>query len=127
VSIVGGYLPLLAPVCLRNNPPANSGLCLIRNDGRTAPFVSEKEVRSMMTANSGLANRVIERIVELSADAQIERRMTAKDSPEFHQLAGAIAAYGEALSLLVAVREQEEFYEIMRELNLLVSVSERVH
>jgi hypothetical protein len=81
----------------------------------------------MMKANSGLANTVIERIVELSADAQIERRMTAKDSPEFHQLAGAIAAYGEALSLLVAVREQEEFYEIMRELSLLVSVSERVH
>jgi hypothetical protein len=81
----------------------------------------------MMKANSGLANRVIERIVELSADAQIERRMTAKDSPEFHQLAGAIAAYGKALSLLVAVREQEEFYEVMRELNLLVSVSERVH
>jgi hypothetical protein len=49
------------------------------------------------------------------------------DSPAFHQLAGAIAAYGKALSLLVAVREQEEFYEIMRELNLLVCVSERVH
>ena len=81
----------------------------------------------MMKASSGLANRVIDRIVELSADAQIERRMTAKDSVAFHQLAGAIAAYGKALSLLVAVREQEEFYEIMRELNLLVSVSERVH
>jgi hypothetical protein len=81
----------------------------------------------MMKANTGLANRVIDRIVELSADAQIERRMTAMDSPAFHQLAGAIAAYGKALSLLVAVREQEEFYEIMRELNLLVCVSERVH
>ncbi|HZV86311.1 MAG TPA: hypothetical protein VFF95_02110 [Candidatus Binatus sp.] len=81
----------------------------------------------MMKANPGLATRVIDRIVELSADAQIERRGTVKDSPEFHQLAGAIAAYGKALSLLVAVREQEEFYEVMRELNLLVSVSERVH
>ncbi len=81
----------------------------------------------MMKANPGLATRMIDRIVELSADAQIKRRMTAMDSPEFHQLAGAIAAYGKALSLLVAVREQEEFYEVMRELNLLVSVSERVH
>jgi hypothetical protein len=81
----------------------------------------------MMKANSGLADRVIERILELSADAQIERRGTIKDSPEFHNLAGAITAYGKALSLLVTVREQEEFYEIMRELNLLVCASERVH
>jgi hypothetical protein len=81
----------------------------------------------MMKGNGGLANRVIDRILELSADAQIERRQAAKDSPAFHQLAGAIAAYGKALSLLAAVREQEKFSEIMRELNLLVSVSERVH
>jgi hypothetical protein len=81
----------------------------------------------MMKANSGVADRVIERILELSADAQIERRGTIKGSPEFHNLAGAITAYGKALSLLVTVREQEEFYEIMRELNLLVSASERVH
>jgi len=53
----------------------------------------------MMKANPGLANRVIERILELSADTQIERRGTVKNSPEFHQLAGAIAAYGKALSL----------------------------
>lgn len=81
----------------------------------------------MMKANSCLANSVIERILELSADAQIERRGTAKDSPEFHKLAGAIRAYGKALSLLVAVREQEEFYDVLRGLNLLVCVSEMVH
>jgi hypothetical protein len=33
---------------------------------------SEKEVRSMMKADSGLVNTVIERILELSADAQID-------------------------------------------------------
>jgi len=81
----------------------------------------------MKKTDSGLANRVIDRILELSADAQIERRQTAKDSPAFHQLAGAIAAYGKALALLAAVREQERFCEIMRELNLLVRVSEQVH
>jgi hypothetical protein len=81
----------------------------------------------MMKANSGLVNTVIERILELSADAQIERRGTAMDSPAFHKLGGAITAYGKALSLLVTVREQGEFYEIMRELNVLVCVSERVH
>ena len=81
----------------------------------------------MMKASSSLANRVIERILELSADAQIERRRTDRGSPEFHKLAGAITAYGKALSLLVAVREQEEFYDVLRELNLLVCVSEMVH
>jgi hypothetical protein len=81
----------------------------------------------MMKANSCLANRVIERILELSADAQIERRGTVKDSPEFHNLAGAIRAYGKALALLDAVRKEEEFYDFLRELNLLVCVSERVH
>ncbi len=37
-----------------------------------------------------LANEAIERILELSADTQITRRMTAKDSPAFHNLTGAI-------------------------------------
>jgi hypothetical protein len=81
----------------------------------------------MMSANSSLANRVIERILELSADAQIERRLTAKDSPEFHNLTGAIKAYGKALALLVAARHQEEFYDIIRELSLDEYVSEQVH
>ena len=48
----------------------------------------------MRKANLGLANRGIERILELSADAHIQRRGTVKDSPEFHHLTGAIAAYG---------------------------------
>ena len=63
----------------------------------------------MMKANSGLANKVIERILELSADAHIQRRGTAKDSPEFHNLTGAIAAYGKALALLTALQQREEF------------------
>jgi len=81
----------------------------------------------MMKDSAGLAKRAIDRILELSADAQIERRGTVKGSPEFHNLAGAITAYGKALALLAAIREQEAFYEIMRELDLLVSVSEGVH
>jgi hypothetical protein len=81
----------------------------------------------MMMDNAGLANRAINRILELSADAQTERRGTVKGSPEFHNLAGAITAYGKALALLATIREQEEFYEMIRELDLLVSVSEGVH
>lgn len=48
-------------------------------------------------------DKTIQQILELSADAQIARRRTAKDSPAFHTLTGAIAAYGKVLTLLVAL------------------------
>lgn len=54
----------------------------------------------MMKANSSQAGKVIERIVELSANAHIRRRGVLADSPEFQALSGAIAAYGKALALL---------------------------
>ena len=60
--------------------------------------------KAMRKANSGDASKVIEQILELSADAHIQRRWTAKDSPEFHKLTGAIAAYGKTLALLTALR-----------------------
>lgn len=47
----------------------------------------------------------IERILELSAEAQIKRRETAEDSPKFHNLTGAIVAYGKALDLLSKLEE----------------------
>jgi hypothetical protein len=62
----------------------------------------------MMTAKEGLANKGIERILELSADAHIRRRGTVKDSPEFHKLTGAIAAYGKALALFIALQQLEK-------------------
>jgi hypothetical protein len=52
-------------------------------------------------------------MIELSADAQIKRRMVAKDSAVFHNLSGAIAAYGKALVLLTALQRREEFYTIV--------------
>ena len=64
----------------------------------------------MMRANVGFENKVIERVVELSADAHIRRRGTLKDSAEFNKLTGAIAAYGKTLALLTALQEREEFY-----------------
>jgi len=67
----------------------------------------------MMKPNAGLANKGIERILELSADAHIRRRRTVRDSPEFHNLTGAIAAYGKALALLIALQELEEFYAMI--------------
>ena len=48
-------------------------------------------------------DKTIQRILELSAEAHIARRRAPKDSPAFHALTGAIAAYGKVLTLLVAV------------------------
>jgi hypothetical protein len=72
----------------------------------------------MMNANSGIANKAIERILELSADAHIRRRGTVKDSPEFHMLTGAIAAYGKTLALLTALQRREEFYAMIELLDV---------
>jgi hypothetical protein len=47
----------------------------------------------------------IERILELSAEAQIKRREAAEDSPAFHTLTGAIVAYGKALGLLSRLKK----------------------
>ena len=81
----------------------------------------------MKKAEAGFSNRVIEQILELSAEAQTERRRTAKDSPGFHHLGGAITAYGKALGVLVAARKEEELYDIILELGLSECVSEQVH
>lgn len=54
----------------------------------------------------------------MSADAQITRRKTPKDSPAFHRLTGAIAAYGKALAILTALQQREEFYSIIAKYEL---------
>ena len=66
-----------------------------------------------MKANSGLVDEAIERVLELSADAHIQRRRVAKDSPEFDNLTGAISAYGKVLALLIALQQVEEFYTVL--------------
>ena len=68
----------------------------------------------MRNSSSGHAAQAIERVLELSADAHITRRKTPKDSPAFHSLTGAIAAYGKALAILTALQERVEFYSIVR-------------
>lgn len=52
-----------------------------------------------MKSSSGFGAKGIERVLELSADAQIKRREVAKNSSAFHNLTGAIAAYGKVLAL----------------------------
>ena len=65
-----------------------------------------------MKFNSGLAEG-IERVLELSVDAHVKRREVAMDSPEFHNLTGAIAAYGKVLATLTAIQQLEEFYTVV--------------
>src|SRR5260370_5248453 len=72
----------------------------------------------MKKPSSGQADQAIERVLELSADAQITRRKTPKDSPAFHSLTGAIAAYGKALAILTALQKSEEFYSIVAQYEL---------
>jgi hypothetical protein len=67
----------------------------------------------MRKPNSGVTNRAIDRILELSAAAQIQRRGTVKNSAKFHNLAGAIAAYGKVLGILAALQHLEEFHAII--------------
>jgi len=74
-----------------------------------------------MKAGPRLANAVIDHILELSADAHIERRLMAENSPGFHRLTGVITAYGKALTLLVALRKREEFYAMIAHVNLPAS------
>jgi hypothetical protein len=77
----------------------------------------------MMKANGGLASKGIERILELSADAHIRRRGTVTGSAEFHHLTGAIAAYGQALALLTAIQEWEDFYEMIGQYELPAGIA----
>jgi len=65
-----------------------------------------------MKFNSGLEEG-IERVLELSADAHVKRREVAMDSPEFHNLTGAIAAYGKVLAHLTSLQQLEEFYTVV--------------
>lgn len=81
----------------------------------------------MTTFNSRLANKAIERILELSADAHIERHNAAKDSPEFRTLTGVITAYGKVLSLLVEFQQRDEFYAMICGLDLPEPGSELIH
>jgi hypothetical protein len=48
----------------------------------------------------------IDRILELSAEAQTRKREAPGNSSAFHKLTGAVLAYGQALDLLTKLREE---------------------
>ena len=77
----------------------------------------------MIKSNASLANEVIERILELSADAHIQRSEVAKDSPAFHNLTGAIEGYGKVLALLTELQQREEFSQVVGQFELSETVA----
>lgn len=71
-----------------------------------------------MKTCSSLANALIEQVLELSAGAHIERRMTSMASESFQRLTGEIAAYSTVLSILVTLGQREEFYPMIAPVDL---------
>lgn len=67
------------------------------------------------------ADETIERIVQFSAEAQARRREVARESSEFHNLTGTIAAYGKVLGLLCGQQEAqvERYPETVDERDLI--------
>ena len=57
---------------------------------------------------SSPVDKVIEQILELSADAQIGRREIAKDSLAHYTVTETIAAYGKALALLTTFQRSAQ-------------------
>jgi hypothetical protein len=78
----------------------------------------------MRKSKSGCAGQVMERVLDFSADAQIERRKMAKDSPAFHRLTGAISAYAKTLTILAALQQREEFLAVVAQSELPQKVAQ---
>jgi hypothetical protein len=55
-----------------------------------------------------LADKALERILELSADLQIKRRATAPGCRVFRDFSAEIAAYGQVLEVLTTLQREEE-------------------
>jgi hypothetical protein len=62
----------------------------------------------MYMSESGATEKIKELILELSADAHIERRGVEKDSAAFFSLTAAIGAYGRVLAHLTLLQAAEE-------------------
>jgi hypothetical protein len=81
----------------------------------------------VMTESTSVADKAIERILELSADLQIKRRATAKWSLAFYDFSVAIAAYGEALEVLTKLQREEEERSVSLDLLRLLECPPEPH
>lgn len=62
----------------------------------------------MKKLSSGPVDEAIQRILDLSAEAQIRRREMVMYSVAYSTLTQRIAAYGKALTLLTALQKRQE-------------------
>ena len=93
------------PSCRARDHWSSRLVCLCCDAMEEVPILLLRVRREAGTVSGGCGDsQTIQRILELSADAQIARRRAAKDSPAFHTLTVAIAAYGKVLALLVALQ-----------------------
>ena len=60
------------------------------------------------TSSPHFVDSAMQQVLELSAEAQIKRRSAAKDSAAYHELTGAIHAFGAALGVLSRLQQVEE-------------------
>jgi len=72
----------------------------------------------MKKLSFGPVDKAIERILELSADAQIRRREIGKNSLAYYMVTERIAAYGKALALLTSLQRSAQlamsFHPLLR-------------
>jgi hypothetical protein len=69
----------------------------------------------MNPGKSDCFSKAAELILELSADAHIQRREVSKESAAFHNLTGAIAGYGRVLAGLTVLQESEGLFTFVGE------------
>src|SRR5258707_15029446 len=86
------------------NPGPNASVDLIARFSQRGNLRNRRP-RPMMESSS-LVEQAIERILEMSADLQIERMATTKYSLAFHDYSVAIAAYVKMLEMLVGLQRQ---------------------
>ena len=79
-------------------------------------WLSEEALVQMMTNPVPPQTEfLIEQVLELSADAQIKRRDTLPTSITFHNLSGAIMAYGKVLRVLTKAQQtQDEHFLLIK-------------
>lgn len=88
-------------------------------------MLERKEAPVQMTTIplSSHGDTLVERILDLSADAQIKRREIPLQSIAFHELTGAIAAYGKVLGMLTTGQQSSEHYLLIKPLQYAAAAS----
>jgi hypothetical protein len=72
----------------------------------------------MLKLSSNFTAKAIDRVLELSAEAHVNRREVGKGTPAYDKLTGAIKAYGKVLTILTGLQKREEFFAVVSDCDL---------